>query len=160
MGKASHLFVILIALVASLAGLAGPVATPAWLCTEQRTARVRRKRVIVYMRSTADDTEETDQARVQGSAEMCARRGYEPVAFVRELPGETRGLEDALRMVRCGEADRIVMESGAMLPDVFESDTGGLSTRRLADIFADITTRRDDARHRRTRPMPRGGEGA
>ena len=111
--------------------------------------------MIVYLPDMLDD--DIDEDRLRQSADMCAVRGYAPVAFVRERPGQFVGLEDALAMVRRGEADRIVMASGADLPEVLESATGGLPGRWLRQITAG---RAGSGRHRRTRPKRRGGGGA
>ena len=78
----------------------------------------------------ADD----DEARLRRCVDMCAVRGYQPAAVVRERPGEMSGLLDALRMVHAGEADRIVMVSVAELPDVLESATDGLPGHRRSDL--------------------------
>lgn len=112
-----------------------------------------RVRVVVYMRDAADH--HLDDARLRRTADMCARRGYQPVSVIREGPGETGGLADALRMVCDGKADRIVMASGTELPDVLESDTGSLPGRWVGAPGV-----RGPDRQRRTRPTRRGDAGA
>lgn len=148
----ARLFVILIVVVASFAGLdGGPLAAG------PRPARTRRGvRVVVYLGDTTA-ADHLDEARLQRSADICARRGWQPAAIIREEPGETTGLTDALRMVRDGEADRIVMASGAELPDVLESDTGSIGPWVRARAGG---TDRYTGLHRRIRPTRRVAEGA
>lgn len=156
MGKGAQLFIILIVVVVSCAGLddGPPAAAPARLCTRQRIMRIRRKRVIVYMR---DEAHHIDEDQLRQVADLCAGRGYDPVATVQEEPGQISGLIDALRMVRRGEADRIVMASRDQLPDLIESATGevpGLAVGELPD------GRGRAPRHRRIWPTRRGGGAA
>jgi hypothetical protein len=106
------------------------------------------------MRAT---TQDVDDDRLRQSADMCARRGWEPVSFVREEPGKTAGLADALRMVRDGVADRIVMLSAAELPDVLESDTGSLPGQQVMELIYGSARR---TARRRIRPTQRGGGAA
>jgi hypothetical protein len=83
-------------------------------------------RAVMYV--TGDDQEVAEQ--MQQCQDLCIERHQEVVAVARELQGSTDAWEDAHRMVRDGEADRIVMASGAVVPDVLESATGGIPGSR------------------------------
>lgn len=150
MGIFARLLVLVIVVIVSGVGTVdGPGARP---FTGHRTAR--RARVVVYLQ---DVTEELDDEQLRQVAELCKGHGYTPVAVVQERPGGVDGLIDALRMVHDGEADRIVMASRDLLPDLFESATG-----ERPPLFRELPAQqqRPAARHRRTRPTRRGGEGA
>lgn len=149
MGIVARLLVVVIVVVVSWVG---PGAGPAGRQVSHRTGR--RARVVVYLQ---DVTEELDEAQLRRVAELCKGHGYTPVAVVQERPGGADGLIDALRMVRSGEADRIVMASRDLLPDLFESATGERANLWLRELPAQ---QQRPARHRRTRPTRRGGEGA
>jgi hypothetical protein len=149
MRKGSNLLVILIVVMTSCAGL-DATPTAVWLCTGQRIARIRRKRVIVYMRGTDAEIDE----QLQFCYDLCAGRGWDPVGAVRERPGETAGWWDAQRMLYRGEVDLVVVASGDVVPEVIASATGTFPGPRAGRHV------RRAAGHRRTRPTRRGDAGA
>lgn len=80
-------------------------------------------RTVLYVSGHAEDAVQEQMRQAQ---QLCTEQGYTVAAVARETPGSTDAWEDAHRMVREGEADRIVVASGAHLPDLLESATGGI----------------------------------
>jgi hypothetical protein len=79
-------------------------------------------RAIIYVNGNDGDTQE-QQDRCH---ELCTERGYEVVAIATEQAGSADAWEAAHAMIRDGEADRIVVESGTSVPDLLESATGSI----------------------------------
>lgn len=108
-----------------------------------RKRKVRhRARAIIYARGTLAELAEQDAWCFAHIAE----HRYELVGVAHDGPGESDAWDDAQRMIRQGEADKLVISSGAKTPDYVESVTGSLNdepAKRPAD--------------RRVRPVRRGG---
>lgn len=105
--------------------------------------RFRRKqtRVIIYGRGTAADLAEQD--------EWCygqvAEHHYQLVGVAHDGPDESSAWDDARRMVKEGEADRILMSSATKIPPFIETVTGstGRAVKRPGERRIRPVRRRD-----------------
>lgn len=100
-------------------------------------------RIIIYI---SGETEDDVQEQMRQAQQLCTDRSDEVVSVARETPRRADAWEDAHRMIRDGDADRIVVATGAAVPDLLESATGGIPGRG---------GRHRDATQRRTRPVRR-----
>lgn len=89
------------------------------------------QRALIYARGTAAELEQ----QIDEAYALCRSRGQVVVGIVRDGPGAARGYHDAHRMLRHGEADLIAVASGAVLPDLLESATGGLPRVRIREVL-------------------------
>lgn len=100
-------------------------------------------RVVVYTRGT--DRQVAEQ--MADCEALRDKRHYTVVGIARDQPGGTTAWDDAIRMVKSGVADRVIMASAGVVPEHLESATGALPGpgffRRLSDA------------QRRTRPIRR-----
>lgn len=105
-------------------------------------------RVVIYVRGT--DREVAEQ--LAQCEELREKRRYTVAGIARDFPGQTSAWDDANRMVKNGQADRIIMATAGVVPEHLESATGALPGpgwfRKLSDA------------HQRTRPIRRRDGGA
>lgn len=109
-------------------------------------------RALIYVRGT---TEEID-TQLGNAYQVCSRRQYEVAAVLRDQPGGTIGWHAAHRMLRHHEADRIIVASSLVVPDLLESATGALPGPRIRPGGGVHRA----TRRRRIRPVPRADAGA
>lgn len=107
-------------------------------------------RALIYVRGTDEEI----QAQLARAYAGCESSGHHVVAVMREQPDQVSAWLDAHRMLHAGEVDLVFVASGAVVPDVLESATGGIPGRTARPAG------RLPASHRRTRPVQRGGGGA
>lgn len=103
-------------------------------------------RAVIYLRGTR----ELCEMQLRMCQRLCDERDYTAIGIATDAPGELTAWHDAQRMVRHGDADRVVYASGRLVPDVLESATGELPA---------YAAYRPDPGARRIRPTRRrGGE--
>jgi hypothetical protein len=111
-----------------------------------------RNRALIYLRGTDEQIE----IQLTHAYAVCARRGYEVVAVMRDQPGGTDNWHESHRLIRHRKADRLIVASSLVVPDLLESATGALPGPRLRQGGGVHRV----TRRRRIKPVPRPGAGA